>query len=370
MEIKEELNYEGCNFFRLRLVYSVLSGRPIRIMKIRANSDEPGLKSFELNFLSLLENITNGTRLEISKTGFEDLYLSMFFSYYLEPLLMIAPFCKHPLRIQLNGVTNTPDELSVDTIRASWLPVFRKFVPTDEQLDIKNHLLKLEKIFQIISRGLKPDGGGTIIFTAPIVRVLRPVQCEKMGKICKIRGIAYVCKVSPSLAHRMIESAKRALYGFIADVYITLDQRKGTNGGNSPGYGIIITAETTEGVVFHGEAASKPKGESGEPIIPEDIGTLAANNLLNEIYSVHTSQALASTFMALVDKDVSKFLFGPLSNYCIHCLRHLKHFFGIIFKIDDWWMLKKEQKKSSGSDEKAFLTCVGIGYSNLNKTIL
>lgn len=61
----------------------------------------------------------------------------MFFSYYLEPLLMIAPFCKHPLRIQLNGVTNTPDELSVDTIRASWLPVFRKFVPTDEQLDIK-----------------------------------------------------------------------------------------------------------------------------------------------------------------------------------------------------------------------------------------
>lgn len=52
-----------------------------------------------------------------------------------------------------------------------------------------------------------------------------------MGKICKIRGIAYVCKVSPSLAHRMIESAKRALYGFIADVYITLDQRKGTNGG-------------------------------------------------------------------------------------------------------------------------------------------
>lgn len=58
---------------------------------------------------------------------------------------------------------------------------------------------------------------------------------------------------------------------------------------SSPGYGIIITAETTEGVVFHGEAASKPKGESGEPIIPEDIGTLAANNLLNEIYSVQFS---------------------------------------------------------------------------------
>jgi RNA 3'-terminal phosphate cyclase len=66
---------------------------------------------------------------------------------------------------------------------------------------------------------------------APIARGLRPVQREQPGKVCKIRGLAYVCKVTPSLAHRMIEAAKKALRGYLADVYITVDQRKGPKGG-------------------------------------------------------------------------------------------------------------------------------------------
>ncbi len=59
------------------------------------------------------------------------------------------------------------------------------------------------------------------------------LQCLNPGKICKIRGLAYVTKVSPALAARMIDAAKSALRGYIADVYITLDQRKGTAGGKS-----------------------------------------------------------------------------------------------------------------------------------------
>lgn len=52
-----------------------------------------------------------------------------------------------------------------------------------------------------------------------------------MGKICKIRGIASVSKVSPSIAHRMINAAKETLRDYIADIYITVDQRKGSSGG-------------------------------------------------------------------------------------------------------------------------------------------
>lgn len=56
-------------------------------------------------------------------------------------------------------------------------------------------------------------------------------QREKPGKVCKIRGQAYVTKVTPSLAYRMIDSAKKTLHGYISDVYITVDQRKGDAGG-------------------------------------------------------------------------------------------------------------------------------------------
>lgn len=118
------------------------------------------------------------------------------------------------------------------------------------------------------------------------MKTLRPAQRENPGKICKIRGLAYVCKVSPSIAQRMIDAAKEMLRGYIADVYITVDQRKGASGGNSPGFGIFLTAETTEGVFYHGEAMSKPKYVEGDQLVPEDVGKNAAEALLNEIYRV------------------------------------------------------------------------------------
>ncbi|KJH39939.1 RNA 3-prime-terminal phosphate cyclase, insert domain protein [Dictyocaulus viviparus] len=114
-----------------------------------------------------------------------------------------------------------------------------------------------------------------------------PVTVEKQGKICKIRGQAYITKVTPSLAYRVIDAAKKMLHGYISDVYITVDHRKGDVGGNdfsSPGYGLFLTAETTEGVIYHGEAISKPKGEAGDPSVAEDVGTHAAVALLEEIY--------------------------------------------------------------------------------------
>ena len=38
------LKYEGCNFFRQRLVLATLSSRPVQISEIRADANEPGLK--------------------------------------------------------------------------------------------------------------------------------------------------------------------------------------------------------------------------------------------------------------------------------------------------------------------------------------
>lgn len=66
-----------------------------------------------------------------------DCGLNRCISYYLEPLLLVAPFCKKTLKVVLTGVTNSPNELSVDAIRQTWLPVFNKFVINDENLEIK-----------------------------------------------------------------------------------------------------------------------------------------------------------------------------------------------------------------------------------------
>lgn len=45
MDAGEVLTYEGCNFFRQRLILATLSGKTIRIKNIRANSEEePGIQ--------------------------------------------------------------------------------------------------------------------------------------------------------------------------------------------------------------------------------------------------------------------------------------------------------------------------------------
>jgi hypothetical protein len=44
MELSERIDLEGCNFFRLRVLYSLLSGSPISIGNIRPLDDDPGVK--------------------------------------------------------------------------------------------------------------------------------------------------------------------------------------------------------------------------------------------------------------------------------------------------------------------------------------
>jgi hypothetical protein len=100
--------------------------------------------------------------------------------------------------------------------------------------------------------------------------------------------------------------------------------------------------------------------------------------------------------MALCDKDASKLLLGPLTlywysikifkYYCIcsvhlkktffsvHTLRNLRLFFNHTFKLDEWWKVREEvegtkKRLHTGSQDKCLLTCVGVGYYNINKAL-
>lgn len=104
--------------------------------------------------------------------------------------------------------------------------------------------------------------------------------------------------------------------------------------------------------------------------MPEDLGKAAAQRLLYEIYLGgvvdSTSQSLAVLYIALGQKDVSKLVIGPLTDYTVGFLRHLKEFFGITLKLEHYENGDDDENMSSGS-EKVLITCVGIGYTNISK---
>lgn len=165
--------------------------------------------------------------------------------YYLDVLLALGPFCKIPINATLRGITNSKDSPSVDHIKSAAMPNLLRFLVVDEGLELK-----------IKQRGMRPLGGGEITFKCPVRKTLRSLQFVKPGMIKRIRGVAYTSKVSPALGNRAIEAAKGKLLQFIPDIYIYADQNKGKMAGNSPGFGINLVAETTDGVFYGAESVS------------------------------------------------------------------------------------------------------------------
>ncbi|XP_016908085.1 RNA 3'-terminal phosphate cyclase-like protein isoform X1 [Apis cerana] len=365
------LIYEGCNYLRYRLLLSTLSGKPVRITNIRIKDDNPGLREYEVNFIRLLDKITNGSRIELNETGtnlyynpgllnggeFEhDCNIQRGIGYYLEGIMILAPFCKNTVNVKLKGITNNTIDPSVDRIKASAIPILKKFISGDNEI-----------ILTINKRGAAPLGGGEIKFKCPISRNLKSIQLQNSGMVKRIRGTACSIRVSPAIGNRIVESVKCILLKFLPDVYIYTDHCKGASSGKSPGFGVSLSAETTSEVIFGGEAFSPLMSTGSLPCIPEDIGKEAAMKLIDEIYRNgcvdSPFQAMTAMFMALGKKDVSKIVTGPLTPSMIQFLRDLKDFFGIIFKIEPF-------KENDEILEQVVLTCIGVGYTNINKRTL
>ncbi|XP_044012396.1 RNA 3'-terminal phosphate cyclase-like protein isoform X2 [Aphidius gifuensis] len=382
---KNTLSYRGCNYMKHRLLLSTLSGKPVTITNIRINHDEP---EHEVSLIRLLDKLTNGSQFELNDTGTvlsytpglliggeleHDCSLQRGIGYYLEAVMILAPFCKHPIDIKLRGVTNNTIDPSVDRIKSSGLPILKKFIIGDCDLDLT-----------IKKRGALPKGGGEVHFKCPVNRGLRTIQFEKCGPVKEIRGVSCSMNVSPDIATRMYKAAKRVLNNFTNDVYLRTDGCQGKLGGNSPGYGISLTAVTT-GVqgeskdienktraYYTSEACCPPMDSNSisEEMTAEYLGEQAAYNLLEEIHRGgcidSIFQPMTALFMALGQKNVSKVLSGPLTQSTIQFLRDLRDFMGVVFKLDP----AKDPEDEDIVLEQVHLACMGIGYNNFSRRVL
>ncbi|EDW82699.1 uncharacterized protein Dwil_GK10124 [Drosophila willistoni] len=376
------LIYRGSNFLKQRLVLSLLSGKPVKITHIRSeNEGAPGLHEHEISLIRLLDKVTNGTKIELNPAGtsimftpgllhggqlHHDCCTQRGIGYYLDALIALGPFCKTPLHCNLSGVTNSKDSPSVDHIKGAALSLLKRFLLVDEGLELK-----------VVRRGVAPLGGGEIVFRCPVRKSLRAIQCQEQGMIKRIRGTVYASKVSPAMANRTVESAKGCMLKFLPDVYIYTDQNRGLMSGKSPGFGICLLAETTDGVCFAADCTSNTRKESESPSIPEELGQEAAMRLLDEIYRGgccdSSYQWLAALYMALSQKNVSKFVTGALSTYTVHFLQHLRDFFSITFKLEnpeDEDDADADEERNVRGAQKVRLTCIGIGYTNINKRVI
>ncbi|KAI0277220.1 18S rRNA biogenesis protein [Russula aff. rugulosa BPL654] len=339
------LNYTGHLHFRHRLVLAILSGKAIKIDKIRPGDKNPGLRDYEVSLLRLLEKVTNGTVIEISLTGTAILVkpgiisggplvhecpLSRSIGYFLEPIIMLAPFSKKPLALTLRGITTDDRDLSVDLIRTVTLPHLEPFGITDG-LELK-----------IKKRGSPPLGGGEVLFICPVVKQVKTLNFVEIGKIKRIRGIAHAVRVSPQFSNRMIEAARSVLNRYIPDIYLYSDVYKGEESGKSPGYALSLVAESTTAALHCAEAVSQPGIERGGCVDQKH-------------------QILVLLLMVLGSEDVGRCRMAEPTERTIQFLRDVKDAFGISFKIIP--------ADKSGQSSHLLYSCYGTGYVNTNRSL-
>lgn len=378
------LRFTGHRNFRQRLVLALVSQRPVRIDGIRPDSASPGIRDYEANFLRLLEKLTNGSSVEISYTGTSVLLkpgviaggnvvhecsLTRGIGYWLEWVVVLAPFAKRELSLTLRGITSLDGDLGVDTIRTVTLPHLQLFLPLDSLATTASSLeLRISK------RGAAPLGGGEVHFRCPIIKNLTTLNFTAPGRIKKIRGIATSTRVSPQMANRLIDAARGILGRYIPDLYLFADVYRGEDSGKSPGFAMTLLAVSTTGAIYSAEAASKAE----EPGVPEDLATHTARMLLDQIAQrgcIDAShQPLVLLLMALSPQDVAKCTMGNLTPNAVQILRDIKEALGVSFRIaptdtaggddsdDDDELIAKLR-----NPPQLTVSCVGVNFSGFKK---
>mmetsp|Transcript_20231 Transcript_20231/g.37732 ORF Transcript_20231/g.37732 Transcript_20231/m.37732 type:complete len:279 (+) Transcript_20231:3088-3924(+) len=278
------MELRGAQSFRHRLILSTLSGKTLTIKRIRSEDEYPGLADYEIQFVKLLEKVTNGSRVVVNQTGtvlsytpglitnqadtiLHECGTQRSLSYFVEGILPVVIWGKHPLNLVLEGKTHDSTEISLETIAAVQIPLLKK--------------IGVNAALNITSRGF---AGRVELKVTPIKYLDGPVTLTDPGKIKRIRGTAYSARISTQMANRASYAAKGVMMQFLPDVWIHTNSVK----GDTAMLGISLSAESMTGAVH---AVDYTKGEEStieglESDVPEDLGQLAALHLLDELMHV------------------------------------------------------------------------------------
>ena len=355
----EEL--QGSNLFRLKIAYSFLLNRPIRISNIRPDTVNPGMTEYEINFLKLVSEISNGTKININQigTGFTlipgtitnnygdqltfECDKSRCITYYAEGLIPICLYGKESLHIKLKGITNNLIDNSVDSFKMSTLVLLQKLIVGDT----------VE--FKIIRRGVLPNGVGEVDFKIPIITGLAPFDWLNEGKIKRVRGVAFTSKLPSSFTTQMVDTCRGVLNNFLPDVWIAVDNFKDKDLDKiSPGYGISITAETKEGFALSTDLMNDKEDLTKNA---NDISKECSMKFLNDIYKSGCTnchnQGLFLFLMALSEKNyVSYMKIGKITEHTKQILKLIYKLFGVKYNIRECDEYDKEESEDGNNDEE------------------
>ena len=394
------LRFTGHRALRHRLILSTLTGRSIRISKVRPSRITSScFEPHEVSFLRLLDSLTNGSEIVFGENGHTLGYrpglitgsapgygagsggvirhevtgdCTRGISYFLVPICLLAPFSKAQFNILFTGpgviTSATPTgDVSADSVRTAILPLYAQF---GIQLNIELRILRRSSPGQ----GGKGGAGEVQLVFGHQVRLPKTLHLMNAGRIKRVRGVAYATGVAGANNARMIEAARGVLNPLVADTYILSDvtsapfqpgQDKNNQGPKRKtgiGFGLSLVAESSTGCLYSADVPSPSQG--GIPA--EEIGEQCAYQLLECISRGGCVSDMAAptvlTLMALGSEDVGRLQISTqvlATKEIIGLARDLQ-----TFGLSGWGLRDAPDKEG-----QVIVSIVGKGVGNVGKKI-
>lgn len=317
----------GGQILRTAVALSAVTGRSIRVEKIRANRPRPGLSHQHITSIQSVAKICNAHVLGLNKssptiefhpkdiTGGEfhfDVGTAGSITLVLQACLLPALFSKNKCTFTITGGTDVKWSPPIDYFRFIYLPLLKK--------------MGVRVKVQLMKRGYYPKGGGEVTAEIEPVKELKSILLTEIGEIKGIKGVVYTSHLPDHVAQRMRDAALKKLDRY-ADVKIELERCDLSLG---PGTGIVLWAETDFTVL-----GANYLGEVG--IRAEEVGERAAKELMEEIdaevtLDVHAADQMLP-YMALAQKT-SRFLTREISDHTKTNMWLIRQFLDVDFNTE------------------------------------
>lgn len=266
IEIDGSQGEGGGQVLRTSLSVAALTGRAVRIGRVRAGRSKPGLAPQHLSVVRSLALIcgaeTEGAQLGSTEVTFTPAHMPRAGDYdfdvseaaangsagsvtlLAQALLPVLALADGPSRLELSGGTHVRWSPSFEFFQNVYLP----------QL----HALGIEVRSQLVTPGFYPVGQGKVELelTPGTSREWKPIQLEHRGELLEIAGSAVACNLPAHIPQRMTDRSRSLL----ADLSVNFRVQPQRLSGAGPGAALTLIARS-EGAV----AGFTAHGEQGKP---------------------------------------------------------------------------------------------------------
>ncbi|KAH8360773.1 hypothetical protein KR084_008462 [Drosophila pseudotakahashii] len=323
----------GGQALRNALSLSCILGKPVRVVKIRANRPKPGLSHQHLHGVNLLRDISNAdvvgntllsTELEftprtiLAGTYRVDTHTAASITLIYQMALPVLLFAGRPSRLIVSGGTNVAFAPQVEYMQQVLLPHLKHFGASFD--------LKVQKY------GFYPRGQGICQLDVQPVAKLDAGQFLDFGRLQQVSGVAFTAgRLPKSIVIDMQLTAQREIHRLWPDQEVSIESlRHALEMARDNGAGILMTAHTSGGCIL-GAAALGQKRVDGH-VLGSEASLQLAEYVRKEICVDEHMQDQLIIYMALA-VGCSRMRTGPLSNHTRTAIHVAEQLTGVKFDV-------------------------------------